>query len=912
MQSVVTHFLLVPDSGAARRLRRSLATQSAQTGVVVGVWSELVTMALDSHALSLPQSDWNGELHAGLASVPNTFWQDSYQNSPQETGSVVARAYTQLLEETNPHDPFGTFNGLDLAGRGGAHLTDLAKLHDELGGALPDNLAVIELLLGTAPSEGIRRIRVYHVNDHPRLSVWQKGLVEHVNIDVGDVADESLESALTGIFSGPVTASKSDSTLNAVQEYLFDLPDNKFELDDSLQWLGVRDFYEEAEVAVGMVQTMLKDDSTLNLSDIGLLVPEQVEYEGAIRDAFNIAGLPLAGLSDGSWRRDLGRELILNFLYVRQKPAPIMAVAACLSSPLMPWSVEQGATAAQNVIDGDWGVSSWHGISDDATRILEFLRRGDTKGGTLAYALRQFVSLLDASPDFETEVERARIASEQVCAVLEKKEPVEWPVLCRLVSPERLSNTADTEFSLEGLTIWREGREAWHPVRHLLVLGFCAGHYPSRAHISPVFSEADVSELMDMTGSPLDTQRAKLNRARSLFKRQLNLVADSASFFVPRRDPAGDAQSPSEAMEFMSYLLDTDEDSDEVLSLDLSADREQARHLPQCHEDDIEIPSVRPYGDISVGKNLLALRVDAEGNPKPESPSALDKMMVSPLVWLLQRVYAEPAMWAAEDANVLLLGTLSHDVFEHVFAQDSELPERSELPLMVKEVLAEVIGRSAPFMQASAWKVECRLLEAELIKAAQSWHDMLTELDADVIGTEIWLKGDLGTLAIHGQADALLSLPGNRLLIVDYKKSSSASRRGRMEKGYDSQVELYRKMIQTGGLKDAEKAALGDRLRESDGVGVVYFNMNDSVALSDTGLEESTKVPGWEVLDNDVSVEAMALIQKRIADLKKGTIRLNRDTDAVFFEKKAGVKPYALGVTPLTEIFMLAEGEGEE
>ena len=240
------------------------------------------------------------------------------------------------------------------------------------------------------------------------------------------------------------------------------------------------------------------------------------------------------------------------------------------------------------------------------------------------------------------------------------------------------------------------------------------------------------------------------------------------------------------------------------------------------------------------------------------------------------------------------------------------MPSRSELPGRIKEVLAEVIGRSAPFMQSSAWKVECRLLEAQLVKAAEAWHDMLSELDAKVIGTEKWLKGDLGKLPIHGQADALLSLPGNRLLIVDYKKSSASSRRGRMEKGYDSQVELYRKMIQTGGVKDEEEAALAKTLKDADSIGVVYFNMNDSVALSDTGMEESAKVPGWEVMENDVSAEAMTLIQERISELNKGKVRLNRDSDAEFFDKKANVKPYALEVTPLTGLFMLADGESEE
>jgi hypothetical protein len=420
---------------------------------------------------------------------------------------------------------------------------------------------------------------------------------------------------------------------------------------------------------------------------------------------------------------------------------------------------------------------------------------------------------------------------------------------------------------------------------------------------------SDINTLRERSGLPIDTQRAQIDRSRAVFKRQLNLVSDSASFFVPRRDPAGDAQSPSEALEFMLYLYGKEED--QVLNLDLSVDRSQANHLAENTSDDTVVPSVRPYGDINLHGDLLSLRVDEEGNPKPESPSALEKMMVSPLAWLLQRLYAEPAMWGAEEANVLLLGTLSHSVFEHLFEENSALPDRVKLPKLVRNSLAKAIKSEAPFMLAPAWKVECRLLEAQLLNAADAWCDMLQELGADVIGTEMWLKGDLGDLPIHGQADALLSLSGDRLLIVDYKKSSASTRRGRMEKGYDSQVELYRKMIQTGGPKDSEQKELGKRLQKNKGIGVVYFNMNDATALSDTGIDESSKVPGWEVIDDDVSTKAMSLINERIKELKGGQVRLTRENDAEWFEKKAGVKPYALDVTPLTSLFMLADEEGE-
>ena len=121
-----------------------------------------------------------------------------------------------------------------------------------------------------------------------------------------------------------------------------------------MQWLGVRDFLEEAEVAAGMAQQMLAENPGLTPSDIGLLMPDTFEYSLAVNDAFSAAGLPLSGLPVDHWQRDLGREALFHFLYCRQKPSPAMALAVCLSSPLMPWSKEQGAELAQTVMDGDY------------------------------------------------------------------------------------------------------------------------------------------------------------------------------------------------------------------------------------------------------------------------------------------------------------------------------------------------------------------------------------------------------------------------------------------------------------------------------------------------------------------------------------------------------------------------------
>lgn len=285
--------------------------------------------------------------------------------------------------------------------------------------------------------------------------------------------------------------------------------------------------------------------------------------------------------------------------------------------------------------------------------------------------------------------------------------------------------------------------------------------------------------------------------------------------------------------------------------------------------------------------------------------------MVSRLAWLLRRLEAEPLLWAPESADVAMLGTLAHKVFEDLFRPGEAFPDPSVIPGRVETLLDDAIRRLAPFLRASQWQVERRHFTAETIKAALAWRDVLARLSAEVLASEAWLQGTWSGIPIHGQTDLLLGLPGDRLLVVDYKRSKSTSRRPRMEKGYDCQTNLYRAMLESGGPKDETDETLLSRIRSAARTGIVYYMLNDQVSLSDSVLLESGTVPGWQTLENDVASRAMALIQRRLGEVSAGEARLNRDGDAEFFDKQAGIKPYALENSPLIDLFTVA-GEAEE
>lgn len=907
----VIHFILVPDGSAARRLRRLLATQSPRQGILVGTWPELIEQAKSAYLISPLSSDWRARFHSALEKMPDAFWSNSFEVAPEETTAEVEAALALLVSATEAGSEIVITDSDRLPERPRKHVQDIVRLLQELDSLLPDELLAIRQLLSTASNTAIRKLVVCCIEGFPSLTRWQVALIDKLNADTEIDRDPELMRLLESLLLD-ASPTAPQTSLHALQQHLFAAPEEPAPLDTTVQWLGVRDSLEEAEVAAGMAQQMLADNKDLSPADIGLLMPDSFTYSLAVNDAFSAAGLPLSGLPVDHWQRDLGGEALFHFLYCRQKPSPAMALAVCLSSPLMPWSKEQGAELAQAVMDGDYRLRPFPTAIQSDRQMLDLLRDGDESPETLAVAIQAFVGLLDGGELFESHIYHAKAKAEELRAALAGKTEIDWALLRRLSSPKNISTGESPDFNLEGITVWRESHEAWRPVRFLIVLGFASGHYPVASADSAVFVSDDLLAIRHSLGLSLATPADQMRDRRARFKRQLAAVADFVCFMIPRRDASGASQSPSESLVFMSQLYSGIDDAETlILETDVTADRDRARFLRNIEPGPPCLPRVIVAEDIQFGVDLLALRTDAEGNLRPESPSSLETLMVSRLAWLLRRVNAEPLGWEPERPDVMLLGTLTHQVFEELFQMSRPIPDPATMDSQIEPLLDAAIRTHAPFLRAAQWQVERKHLAASIHKAALAWREVLVTLKADILGTEEWLQGTLDGLPIHGQADILLGLADDQLLVVDYKRSSANSRRPRMQKGYDSQANLYRTMLQTGGPKSEDNAALLDRLRAGDATGIVYFMTNDQISLSDALVVESGAIPGWEVLEGDVAYLAMGLIRERLREVSAGQLYLNREGDAQFFDKQAGVKPYALDNSPLISLFTVP-GEARE
>ena len=298
-------------------------------------------------------------------------------------------------------------------------------------------------------------------------------------------------------------------------------------------------------------------------------------------------------------------------------------------------------------------------------------------------------------------------------------------------------------------------------------------------------------------------------------------------------------------------------------------------------------------------RDLLRLHQDEAGRARPQSPSRLESLLVSPLAWFLGETDAIDIPWAPEALDIMLAGTLAHHVLEHVFAPDAALPDPADLPRLTETHLAQGIARHAPFLATAEWQLERETLRREALRAAQVWHGILGETGARILKNEFRLKGNAHGIDIRGRADCILLLGDGRLVIVDHKKSGSTRRRIRMRAGWDLQIGLYRAML----ARPIRAEGDGLDLVAGQSPAIAYHLLNDGTVLA-SGLDPA---PGGRVegVEGDISAKAVALLQTRLAEVGGGSIRLNGTEDEAAFGKTAALTAYALDASPLVRRFMV-------
>jgi hypothetical protein len=848
-----------------------------------------------------------------LISEPDSPWAESYKNAPRETVSAVTGALRNLMLATRQIQPTEIdISKLDADSRLHHHVEALLDLWVTMGDALPLDIQVMRHVIRSDGSDALEALPIVNIPkslfSSQAETELRAALVRHHGMVDAD-AQRFWEERQGSLYQ----KAREATSLGHAQRGLLCKVDTPIPLDDTLSFWGVRDVAEEAELAAAISQRLIDHGS--DPADIAILLPEDPGYRQHLGSAFLGAGIPLSGLPISAPQRDIATETLLLFALALNVPAPAMVLASLYVSPLMPWPSETGAALAREVMKGRFEPGLTKFFEGKAKRLFRALR--DDRERNAANVSAQFDLLAQCLTDedeYRDNVKSLRAQLPNLKSLLATTDQTNWERLLEELNPAAPVSSPPERF-VQGISVFSEVSLPWRPAKHLLVLGAVDGRYPRASSASSLFLDSELENLERQTGIRLPGRADHLAVGLELFRRQFSLASENCTFLCPMRDLGGNRQSTSTALSLIARTVRDMNKSEgkaieepDALIRDLRSTPQEewpcsARIMPSIER--VLTEQIPKNGQVKLGRDLFMCRLDSEGNPRRQSPSRLEKLMVSPLAWTLAEFGAEEVVWAPETYDHILSGTLAHEVLEYLFPKDHLLPDDLEIDAKVARLLDQAVRKYAPFLNSLLWKVERQGLERDIIRAAKKWSAALATIGAKVIDNEIDIMGEALGLNLFGRADCLLSLPDGRLLIIDHKKSSSSKRRDRMVVGWDLQLGLYRAMLLKPDLKEG---VLDDMLKSKPEIGVAYHLINDSgILVNGMKLEGE----GFEIIDTEISTQAIEKLQERITEVSSGVVSLNSADDVTFFEKTAKTVPYALQESTLIAAFLIPP-ENEE
>ncbi|WCT80263.1 PD-(D/E)XK nuclease family protein [Novosphingobium humi] len=881
-------------------LRLGKAPFASAAPLTVSLLSSLYALPARGEAPLRPVLEALGEGHP---------WSESLTIAPEQSAAAVGAMLRHVMMAAPGLDPARVDVSVLVPGsRARAHLgalVDLWRAHPE---TMPADLQVLGDLLACGAGDALQPMAILHRRDDPRHSPLERAVLDHLESHHGATGPEDTD--YQRLIAAPLAPAAPDACLlGHVQRHLLDPAGGRAAADDSLAILSVRDSMAEAEAAAAIIQRWLAQDGVAP-GDIGVILPHGADYALALGEVFARAGLLASNMPGVAARRNIGAEAVLHFLQCRRRPAPAMALASLYCSPALCWGGDVGNALARAAMEGDFEPQAARALTGRAGALFGLIRSAPpANNGQLKEHLRRFRSLLSEDEAMAEDVLEAKGHLARLTAALaaapDKGEP-DWEKLIPLAAAYQAIAAQRGPRYLGAIDVLHAHEAPTRRYRKLLVLGFNDGAYPAPPSGNPFFLDSEVAQIAQATGLELPSQASQLDAAQALFARQIGAAGEQAILLLSERDRGGAGLAPSSSLPLVARLVDGADDPEKLVHplargegtiWDRLIDWRARPEFKSAKTPEIPV-------HYHFDTNLLALRKKEDGTARAQSPSRLEKLLVSPLAWLLGELGATHVAWAPEGLDVMLRGSLAHEVFEHLFAPGRDHPDDDAIAARVPELLAERIRAIAPFLQSAAWAVERMALESEIIAAARHWSMVLGALGAEIVGNEFWLSGEVLGHPVHGMADCLLRLPDGQPVVVDYKKSSSGTRRQRLTKGYDLQVDLYRRMNVRVDEKSSEGVArIAQVLTEWGRLpAVAYHTLNDGNVLMNGA--DGVNSEHVEAIGGDIAQHALLLLKARFEALRSGRIDTNTTADEAYFRKEAALGTYALADSPLVAAFM--------
>lgn len=872
-------FILVADALEAHTVRFELAKRN-QVDVLVGTFTGLLDQLANAWLLDLPYEDWSDKLQQEALTSREAFWAQSISVDEPAVCKDLERSLRQLFNAKR----LGVALPLiaEPAQRFERYYNDLVRLSQRVG-FRPNADEIAEIWLRAKDDQPIKDLRVVTLINSDELELWQQDLLSELDslgrLSTPDSKYSFLRSEQSEDDVGPFVR---------LSETLFSYADI-LAPNEALHVLTCRDVHEEIQAVTSMIQKAIAAGE--DPQKIAVVCPISTDHSMWLERSLKAAGQVASNLSSATgvldWQTSLIHDL-LNHL-VMKAPAPMMSA---LINPLMPWSKSLGFRLAsqlkqrnpfefrteQETEEYSEALTVITGsVPSDISEVIPWLNN-------IALYLREKRSLGLTAQRFELvvgQVERLfALHSDQ------SLEDCVGAVLPQLrVAP--LAASATRERFINGVTVIEEHESLPFEVDELFIVGFNEGaHTYHSAHTGPI-SRQNWDKLAKLLDLSLPSEADLQSRWQVVFSDRLRKVGKGLTITRSLCDYAGNYMEPSETLIDLAMCF---QKADALDPAQLETPLYQSNHpLLRTHDVEVTEPVSVELEDLQFEpvdlENMLQTQ---DGTRRSESPSSLERLMQSPLAWLLDRsgIRSQLDDWKPQTPDVLLRGSVAHKCFEHAALE--RISGNSNSPNY--QLFAQAVAELAPFLNQPQWRMKrsdlektvCDALEEfEQWRIAEGWHYESTEQE---------LKGTLWGIPVRGFADGILSR-GKEHFIVDYKTSQHDKRIQQLNQGFDLQTMIYRELY----------------LQSNPGVSVDsgYYTLNDQTLVC--GLTPGQPSSAVTLMNpstplNEQSAGADTLVQSRLAELANGQVLLNRTDDAKVWDKR-GVSAYALENNPIVKRF---------
>lgn len=364
--------------------------------------------------------------------------------------------------------------------------------------------------------------------------------------------------------------------------------------------------------------------------------------------------------------------------------------------------------------------------------------------------------------------------------------------------------------------------------RAVALIGLAEGEFPQTEVEDILLREAD-REALRQDGLGALEPRLRGDEA-SFFYQAVTRAREQLLLCRPYLADDGQPWEPSpywvEVRQWVDAPLEHVRPEDPLALADVASPQEYARALAQrglpaleglAHAAPVDAAHLRrsaavlrarlapqPEGPFEGDLTHLAARFAAAYGPGHRwSASGLEAYGLCPLhFWLGRDLDLEPRLPPEEGFDVLILGTMYHEILEKVYEQAGPGAGAERLLELLPAVARQVFDQAPAthgFRPTPLWEIQRRELEEVLARTlaalaeATAGNTPLAQEQAFGMRGEppLVLHGDGGDVQLRGFIDRVDRQPDGRLLIIDYKSGSTPIAARDLVEGRRLQIALY-------------------------------------------------------------------------------------------------------------------------